>query len=67
MSDAIRCKACRWWREIQARHGIVRGVCEIDTARYIGGDPLDINSWYQPIMPDDGGCSRGKPKTEDAT
>lgn len=64
MSDAIRCKACRWWREIRPTGGIHRGICEIDVPIYVQGDPNSYMSWHQPIQTDSDGCSRGKPKLQ---
>ena len=67
MSDAIRCEACRWWRELPAIRGVRRGVCEVGLPVYVCGDPSDHMSWYQPVRGHEEGCSRGEPKTGDAT
>ena len=63
MSDAIRCEACRWWRQYD--EGI--GCCELNPSVFVGGDPFSLMGWNQPRMAEDEGCSRGEPKTEDAT
>lgn len=65
MSDAIRCEACRWWREHEDEDG--EGVCELNPSRHVHGDPTDAINWFQPRTLSDEGCSRGEPKTEDAT
>ena len=67
MSEAIRCEACRWWQELPAIRGMRRGVCEVDLPLYVQGDPCDPTNWYQPVLSPTMGCSRGEPKTGDAT
>jgi len=62
MSDAIRCGQCRWWEQDDPAYKIPQGICEIDPARYITGDPLEFLSWQQPVVVHDQGCSRGEPK-----
>ena len=67
MSEAIRCEACRWWREIQTWRGMRRGVCEVDLPVYVCGDPNDYTNWYQPVLSPESGCSRGEPKPSPPT
>jgi hypothetical protein len=62
MSEAIRCGQCRWWRHEDCGNA---GVCELDPGRYVGGDPADVLSWFQPRKLPYEGCSHGEPKTED--
>jgi len=64
MSESIRCEACRWWRH---EYCINTGVCELNPARYIDGDPSDVLSWFQPRTLRHEGCSRGEPKTTPLT
>ena len=63
MSDAIRCKMCRWWLELDDGDG--KGACEFNPPVFIGGDPWESDNWHQPLTMDYEGCSRGEPKTED--
>ena len=64
MSEAIRCGACRWWRELKAIRVVRRGVCEVDLPVYVCDDPNDHMNWHQPVVTNEEGCSRGEPKTE---
>ena len=65
MSDAIRCEACRWWRQYEEDEGF----CEFNPPVFMPGqDPIHSWSWQQPRTDIETGCSRGEPKTaEDGT
>jgi hypothetical protein len=67
MSEAIRCGQCRWWRRENEDHGGPWGRCELNPAVFLQETDLVNGGWKQPAMYADEGCSRGKPKAEDAT
>ena len=44
-----------------------KGVCELNPARHLDGDPTDAMDWFQPRTLKNEGCSRGEPKTNNLT
>ncbi len=63
MSEAIRCEACRWFR--QTKESL--GICELAPPVFLPESNVHHSGWHQPVVTNEEGCSRREPKTEAKT